>query len=156
MARPVKWRVTIGRDFLRNPDLSPPEKSVILALASYADFHLRSSPTKAELCAAAGVSPRGLWRHLAKMRGKYVNFEERRIQGRLRIIYTLLSPCQIGMMDPSKFSVPNLRDGNTVSSVPNWHGDENLTISTRAPASFNGSAMHTEDDEQPLDERREG
>lgn len=143
MARPVKWRVSFGREFLLSTDLSPTEKAIIMALAAHADMHLRSYPTKVQICDAAGISPRGLWRYLAKLKGKYVEFEETRIKGRLRILYTLLPPCQIGMESRLKSSVPNLRDGDTQISVPNWHGGENLTISTRAPAPINPRSTPT-------------
>ncbi len=151
MGRPAKWRVSVGRELLLSTDLSPTEKAIILALAGHSDMRLQSYPTKAQLCAAAGISPRGLWRHLAKMRGKYVDYEETRIKGRLRMVYTLLPPCQIGMETRLGSSVPNLRDGNAGFSVPDWHGGENLTISTRAPAPINPRSAPLDSEHEQAD-----
>lgn len=130
MGRPAKWRVTVSREFLGNPDLSPSEKAIIMALASFSDVRLESAPTKEELIHATGICRRVMWDCIAKMRGKYVDWREVRIKGRLRIIYTLLPPCGICMMDRMKSSVRNLRDGNAVFSVQIPHGDGNSTIST--------------------------
>ncbi len=148
MARPAKWRVTVSREFLGNPDLSPSEKAIIMALASVSDVHLTSSPTKDELAHMAGIGRRVLWDYLAGMRKKYVNWEEVRFKGRFRIIYTLLPPCGICMMDRMKSTVRKMRDGKPSHLMRNLHDGENPTISTRAPAPINGESnpQHEEAD----------
>lgn len=98
-----KWRVTFTRDFLVNGTLSPGEKAVVMALAGWANLRLEADPTKEQLSAGSGICKRQLWEHLQALRAKgFIDWQEIRIKGHRRNVYSLKPSCGICMMGKAK------------------------------------------------------
>lgn len=85
----------LDRSFLCGP-LPPAQKSIVLALAGWADLTLSCYPTKEQLAASSGVGLRQLWDHMQALKAAgYINWQMVRIRGQHRNVYQLLPACGV-------------------------------------------------------------